>query len=142
MAFHCRGVMRDSWREDARTSGVDTSVIADSVPADDPGPAAAFDRAWALALANEAYRHVQAELASQGRGDDDAVFRMHVVDGMTYAQVAASTGRTEAECLNTARRVSNALRAAIRDLLREEGVADRDMNAALGEVLAIVERTD
>jgi hypothetical protein len=61
---------------------------------------------------------------------------------MTYAQVAASTGRTEAECLNTARRVSNALRAAIRDLLREEGVADRDMNAALGEVLAIVERTD
>jgi DNA-directed RNA polymerase specialized sigma24 family protein len=142
MAFHCRGVMRDSRREDARTSGVDTSVIADSVPADDPGPAAAFDRAWALALANEAYRHVQAELATQGRGDDDAVFRMHVVDGMTYAQVAASTGRTEAECLNTARRVSNALRAAVRDLLREEGVAERDMDAALGEVLAIVERTD
>ncbi len=65
-----------------------------------------------------------------------------MVDGMTYAQVAIRTGRTEAECLNTARRVSNALRASIRDLLREEGVAERDMDAALAEVLAIVERPD
>jgi DNA-directed RNA polymerase specialized sigma24 family protein len=123
-------------------SGIDPVVIASLVPAVDSEPAAAFDRAWALALTNEAYRQVQAELDSKGRSGDDLVFRMHVVDGMTYAQVAIRTGRTEAECLNTARRVSNALRASIRDLLREEGVAERDMDAALAEVLAIVERPD
>jgi hypothetical protein len=78
---------------------------------------------------------------SRGRGEDDAVFRMHVVEGLTYEQVSVRTGRTEAECLNTARRVSNALRAAVRDLLREEGVQESDMDAAVAEVLAIVERS-
>ena len=83
---------------------------------------------------------VQADLAARGRGEDDAVFRMHVVDGLTYAQVAARTGRTEAECLNTARRVAAALRAAVRDLLREEGVLPSELDAAVDEVLAIMER--
>jgi DNA-directed RNA polymerase specialized sigma24 family protein len=141
MAFHCRGVMRDSRREAARTFEVDGSEIAESLQSAEPGPAAAFDRAWALALTNEAYRQVQTDLVSRGRGEDDAVFRMHVVEGLTYAQVAARSGRTEAECLNTARRVSNALRAAVRDLLREEGVQESDMDAAVAEVLAIVERS-
>jgi DNA-directed RNA polymerase specialized sigma24 family protein len=125
----------------ARTFEVDGSEIAESLQSAEPGPAAAFDRAWALALTNEAYRQVQADLVSRGRGVDDAVFRMHVVEGLTYAQVAARSGRTEAECLNTARRVSNALRAAVRDLLREEGVQESDMDAAVAEVLAIVERS-
>jgi DNA-directed RNA polymerase specialized sigma24 family protein len=141
MAFHCRGVMRDSRREAARTFEVDGSEIAESLQSAEPGPAAAFDRAWALALTNEASRPVQTDLVSRGRGEDDAVFRMHVVEGLTYAQVSVRSGRTEAECLTPARRVSNALRAAVRDLLREEGVQESDMDAAVAEVLAIVERS-
>jgi DNA-directed RNA polymerase specialized sigma24 family protein len=110
------------------------------MPSGELDPADAFDRAWALALSNEAYAMVQADLAVRGRGEDDSVFRMHVVDGLTYAQVAARTGRTEAECLNTARRVAAALRAAVRDLLREEGVPPSELDSAVDEVLAIMER--
>ena len=141
MAFHCRGVVRDRQREDGRTAAVDAAALAESVAgAGGEDPAAAFDRAWALALANDAYAKVQAELAERSRGDDDDVFRMHVVDGMGYAQVAVRTGRTEAECRNAVRRVASALRAAVRDLLREEGVPESGLDAAVDEVLAIMER--
>ena len=141
MAFHCRGVVRDRQREDGRTAIVDATALAESLAgADNDDPAAAFDRAWALALANEAYAKVQAELAERGRGGDDDVFRMHVVEGMTYARIAARDGRTEAECLNAVRRVASALRAAVRDLLREEGVPESGLDAAVDEVLAIMER--
>jgi anti-sigma factor ChrR (cupin superfamily) len=49
---------------------------------------------------------------------------------------------TEPECLNTTRRVSSALRAAGRELLREEGVPESELDAAIDEVLAIMERND
>jgi DNA-directed RNA polymerase specialized sigma24 family protein len=151
IAFHCRGLVRDGQRERRRMQGPggaagaavdarDAAEIAGTRAGSEPDPADAFDRAWALALSNEAYAMVQAELVARGKGDDDAVFRMHVVDGMTYAQVATRTGRTEAECLNATRRVAAALRATVRDLLREEGVPADGLDAAVDEVLAIVER--
>ena len=141
MAFHCRGVVRDTQRDVGRMAVIDNEAFAGMASVDARSPAASFDRAWALVLANDAYARVQADLVARGRGDDDAVFRMHIVDGLTYAQVASISGRTESECLNTARRVSAALRAAVRDLLREEGVAEGDMDAAVEEVLQIVERS-
>lgn len=139
MAFHCRGVARDRQRERGRSAGVDATAI-EALGSGDSDAAAAFDRAWALALANEAYAQVQADLSARGRSDDDAVFRMHVVDGRTYAQVAAATGRSEAECLNAVRRVSAALRTAVKGLLAEEGVPSSGLKAAIDEVLAIMER--
>jgi len=140
MSFHCRGVMRDAQRDAARGAGADPEQLASTLAGGEPDPAAAFDRAWALALANDAYAQVQSDLAARGRGVDDVAFRMHVVDGLTYAQVASQTGRTEAECLNAVRRVATALRAAVRDLLREEGVPAPELDAAVDEVLAIMER--
>jgi DNA-directed RNA polymerase specialized sigma24 family protein len=140
MAFHCRGVMRDAQRERGGEIPADHAVLEGALSSDASALADAFDRAWALALTNEAYALVQADLVARDQGDDDAVFRMHVIDGMTYGEVARATGRTEAECLNAARRVANALRAAVRDLLREEGVPAGGLEAAVNEVLAIVER--
>lgn len=142
MAFHCRGVMRDAQREGERNTNTDGISIAARLSSAELDPADAFDHAWELALANEAYAIVQSDLAARGRSGDDAIFRMHVVDGMTYAQVAAATGLSETECLNTTRRVSSALRAAGRELLREEGVPESQLDAAIDEVLAIMERGD
>ena len=142
MAFHCRGVVRDAQRDGARFVDADAGAIAAGLPSGEPEPAAAFDRAWALALTNEAYRQVQSDLVVRGRGEDDAIFRMHVVDGLTYAQVSERMGRTEAECLNAARRVANALRNAVRELLREEGVGANGLEDAVDEVLTIMERGD
>jgi len=142
MAFHCRGVMRDTHRESERNTNTDAISTAAGLSSVEIDPADAFDRAWALALANEAYAIVQSDLAARGRSGDDAIFRMHVVDGLTYAQIAAASGLTEPECLNTTRRVSSALRAAGRELLREEGVPESELDAAIDEVLAIMERND
>jgi DNA-directed RNA polymerase specialized sigma24 family protein len=134
--------MRDTHRESERNTNTDAISTAAGLSSVEIDPADAFDRAWARALANEAYAIVQSDLAARGRSGDDAIFRMHVVDGLTYAQIAAASGLTETECLNTTRRVSSALRAAGRELLREEGVPESELDAAIDEVLAIMERRD
>ncbi len=141
MSFHCRGVRRDAVRERGRAGGSIESAAGSeganlSVEAD---AADAFDRAWALALVNEAYARVQHELAASGRGVEDDVLRMHVIDGMPYEHVARALGLTRNDCFNAARRVAGRVRDAVRDLLREEGVAESGLDAAVAEVLRLVE---
>jgi DNA-directed RNA polymerase specialized sigma24 family protein len=82
---------------------------------------------------------VQHELLERGREHDDAVLRMHVIDGMPYEQVARALGIERNDCFNAVRRVAGAVRGAVRDILREEGVPESGLEDALVEVLRIVE---
>jgi hypothetical protein len=83
---------------------------------------------------------VQLELAERGREHDDAILRMHVIDGVPYEQVARALGLERDDSFNAVRRVAGAVRGAARDILREEGVPESGLEAALAEVLRIVER--
>ena len=145
MSFHCRGIARNTARERARTE--DLGSVGQpgmggmhTVPASEGDAADAFDRAWALALVNEAYARVQAELAGSGRSVEDEVMRMHVIDGMPYDAVGDALGLTRADCFNAARRVTARVRDAVRELLREEGVPNSGLDAGVREVLRLVER--
>lgn len=142
MAFHCRGVVRDRQREQARVGGLpeDGAAVAHAFVSSERDAAAAFDRAWALALVNQAYARVQSELAEQGRSIEDEVMRMHVIEGAPYEAVARALGVSRTDCFNAARRVTARVRDAVRELLREEGVPNSGIDAALAEVLRLVER--
>ena len=139
MSFHCRGVRRDAARERDRTVHIGDEAL-ESTSSGERDAAAAFDRSWALAIVNEAYARVQLELAERGREHDDAILRMHVIDGVPYEQVARALKLERNECFNAVRRVAGAVRGAVRDILREEGVPESGLEAALAEVLRIVER--
>jgi hypothetical protein len=65
---------------------------------------------------------------------------MHVIDGLPYEQVARALKLERNDCFNAVRRVARAVRGAVRDILREEGVPESGLEAALVEVLRIVER--
>jgi DNA-directed RNA polymerase specialized sigma24 family protein len=139
MSFHCRSVRRDAARERERHAAGGNEVL-ESTAAGESEAADAFDRSWALAIVNEAYARVQLELAERGREHDDAILRMHVIDGVPYEQVARALGLERDDCFNAVRRVAGAVRGAARDILREEGVPESGLEAALAEVLRIVER--
>ena len=138
MSFHCRGVRRDAQRDRERRAPAADEALATATGVERDA-AAAFDRSWALAIVNEAYARVQHELLERGRQDDDAVLRMHVIDGMPYEQVARALGIGRNDCFNAVRRVAGAVRGAVRDILREEGVQESGLEDALAEVLRIVE---
>lgn len=138
MSFHCRSARRDAQRDRERRAPLADEAL-EATAAVERDAAAAFDRAWALAIVNEAYARVQHELLERGREHDDAVLRMHVIDGMPYEQVARALGIERNDCFNAVRRVTGAVRGVVRDILREEGVPESGLEDALAEVLRIVE---
>ena len=141
MAFHCRGVLRDQRRDAARRA--DDAALLDRLPArSSEDPVRAFERAWAVALANEAMAIATADAAERGRAQDADVFRMHAVDGLPHRTIASELGMTEDQAEHAARRVSRRMRDALVDLLRAEGVRAEDLDAALGEVLALIDEAE
>ena len=142
MSFHCRGLIRDRMRERNRTSSAtqpwesSESRSLHSRAADSEHDAGrAFERAWALSLVNEAYARVQANLRAEGRDQDDAVLRMHVMEGMTYDQVASALGMTRQDCFNAVRRITPRIRAVLHELLRDDGVPPQDIGAAIDQMI-------
>ena len=138
MSFHCRGVRRDVTRERGRMSNDGPTELRAAETASQDA-AAAFDRAWALAIVNESYARVQAELVDRGREHDDAILRMHLIDGMPYEDVARAIGLSRTECFNATRRVAAAVRESVKEILREEGVPNSELEQAVAEVLRLVD---
>jgi DNA-directed RNA polymerase specialized sigma24 family protein len=136
MAFHCRGELRDQNRSRSRMLGSDglSALQADAVD-----PARAFDHAWAVALANEAMSIAITDADERGRPNDALAFRLHVIDGMPYRSIAAQLSITIAQAEHAARRVGDRMREAVREILREEGVLPHAMDAAVAEVLLLVD---
>lgn len=138
VSLHCKGVRRDLARERGRNAGAQNQAAVQEVPTECGDASAAFDRAWALSLVGEAYARVQAELQERGRGDDDVVLRLHVIEGRPYAAIADALGISKAECLNAVRRISVRVREAIEDLLREEGHSGAGLEEAAAELRLLV----
>jgi hypothetical protein len=60
-------------------------------------------------------------------------------DGVPYRSIAVQLSITVAQAEHAARRVSDRMRDAVRDILREEGVLPNAMDAAVAEVLLLVD---
>jgi hypothetical protein len=150
MGFYARGVVRDRMRDRMRTftdlaeprasattdAGTDRRAdpTDDLLGADARTAADAFEHAWAIAVLDAAHAQVHAELDAQGRLDQYEVFRRRVIDGEGYDTIAPSVGLTPQQCAGATRLVSQRLAASLREVLRDEGVTEGEMDATVGEV--------
>ena len=144
LSLDARGVLRSERREAARQRAY---AMREAAEARDRARAAAdaetaFERAWARSAVAEACERVRAAL--RAGGDDDAwdAFESHVLRGESYAQIAATRGLPVADgdriesLVVSVRRVGRRMRAALREVLAEEGVPEPELERELRAVLA------
>ena len=99
-----------------------------------------FERAWSRAMMNAACSIAQAAL---GSSDDAAAwnaFRLHFLEGNEYAALSQQLGLTVAAARINARRAHERVDGALRQLLRDEGVADEDVNDELAWLIEVSKR--
>jgi hypothetical protein len=135
--FYGQGLARDRARAEARGGAVEPREL-DRREGDGATAEADFERAWALAVVREATARVEAELAGEGRAVDFEIFRRHAIDGQPYAVFAREVGRSEQQCAGATRLVAQRVRAALADVLREEGVAERELDAEIARVRGVL----
>jgi RNA polymerase sigma-70 factor (ECF subfamily) len=116
--------------------------LPDNLPADDTGPAEAFDRAWARALLREAAR-AQDEAAR--RGGPAAVRRVQLLrlrfhDGLPIREVARAWGEDPAKLHHEYATAREEFRAALRGVLafHHPGAAAGELDRFAAELLALV----
>ena len=141
--FHCRGLARDRARAAGREvldAGGEEGLL-DALPSSEPDAERAFDRAWAVTLANEAHVIARSDADDRGRPDDYLAFRMHVVDRMEYDAIAAALGITTSQAKHAAARVGERMRVAVRELLRAEGIGAADIDAEVAKLMRLIEES-
>jgi RNA polymerase sigma-70 factor (ECF subfamily) len=112
------------------------------LPAEDTGPAEAFDRAWARALLREAAR-VQQEGAE--RSGPAAVRRVRLLrarfhDGLPIRDIAAKWGEDPAKLHHEYATAREEFRAALRSVVafHHPGATPADLDRAAGELLDLL----
>ena len=135
--FYGQGLARDRARAEARGGAVEPREF-DRREGDGATAEADFERAWAVAVVREATARVEATLEAEGRAVDFEIFRRHAIDGQPYAVFAREVGRSEQQCAGATRLVAQRVRAALAEVLREEGVAERELDAEIARVRGVL----
>jgi hypothetical protein len=135
--FYGQGVARDRMRAAARGGAVEPREL-DRREGDGATAEADFERAWAVAVVREATARVEATLEAEGRAVDFEIFRRHAIDGQPYAIFAREVGRSEQQCAGATRLVAQRVRAALAEVLREEGVAEGELDAEIARVRGVL----
>jgi hypothetical protein len=131
--FYGQGLARDAARAAARGTTVAAEELDRRIGAGSAAEAD-FERAWALAVVREATARVEAELLDEGRAVEFEIFRRHAILGQPYAAFAQEVGRTPQQCAGATRLVAQRVRAALADLLREEGVPEAEIDDEIARV--------
>jgi DNA-directed RNA polymerase specialized sigma24 family protein len=138
-----KSIIRQRSRDRLRTSvewggGEDDGSIAGTeeftAESDELNAEQAFERAWSRTILKTALARVHAELDARGRLDDFAAFRRHAVEGEPYDSIAADLGRTVQQVSVANRAVLDRLRTEVREVLRDEGITEAEIEAAIGDV--------
>ena len=99
-----------------------------------------FERAWSRAMMNAACSIAQAALESSDDAAAWNAFRLHFLEGNEYAALSQQLGLTVAAARINARRAHERVDGALRQLLRDEGVADEDVNDELAWLIEVSKR--
>jgi hypothetical protein len=134
-----RGLIGSGQATDA-DSGADHQATdpLDCLEAPEPDAAAAFERAWAVAILREACEEVETICHADGESDRWLVFRRHVLDGQPYALLVDETGFDPARAAAIVRTISNRVRAALRRLVERDGFHRDDVDEELDRVSALM----
>ena len=87
----------------------------------------ALERAWAVRTVTEAHERIHAELIAEGRGAWWELFRLHSMQGMSYAEACRITGIAPSNATNVHRSVALRLRDALRAILEREGIRPEEI---------------
>jgi len=87
----------------------------------------ALERAWAVRTVTEAHERIHAELIAEGRGAWWELFRLHSMQGMSYAEACRITGIAPSNATNVHRAVALRLRDALRAILEREGIRPEEI---------------
>jgi hypothetical protein len=144
--FYGRGMIRDRARARARDGGPeladraagDLARALEAAGMEEQDAELAFERAWALAVLNDAHARAHADLAERGRLEEYEIFRRQVIEGEGYETIAPSLGRTPQQCAGAKRLVTQALREAVRESLRAEGVPESELDAEVARVYGLL----
>lgn len=124
--FYGQGLARDRSRAQQRGGSIEPREL-DRHEGAGPTGETDFERAWALAVVREATARAEDALLREGRAVDFDIFRRHAINGQPYAAFARELGRSEQQCAGATRLVAQRVRAAVADLLREEGVDEPEL---------------
>jgi hypothetical protein len=86
-----------------------------------------FEREWARSIVSDACEVVAERLVAEGLADRWQHFRRHVLDGLSYEEVARESACEAREVRNACRVVRARLESAFVELLRAEGVREGDL---------------
>ena len=134
MIFHARGIARDKGRL-REFSSLDA---VDSYIASEPSAEQAFERAWAREMLEAAFARAAGSMQRSGRDQQWEIFRRHVLDGQPYAPIAADLQINVQQCADATRAASQEVRSAIRAVLIDEGVAERNISSEADAILRSV----
>jgi DNA-directed RNA polymerase specialized sigma24 family protein len=98
------------------------------------GPDAIFEREWARSIVSDACEVVQERLVAEGASDRWQIFRRHVLDGLSYDDVAREMACDAREVRNACRVVRARLEAAIIELLRAESVRESEIESEVARI--------
>ncbi|MDI9404888.1 MAG: hypothetical protein QM516_13545 [Limnohabitans sp.] len=87
----------------------------------------ALERVWAVRTVTEAHERVHSELVAEGRGAWWELFRLHGMQGMSYAEACRITGVAPSNATNVYRSVALRLRDALRTILEREGIRPEEI---------------
>jgi RNA polymerase sigma-70 factor (ECF subfamily) len=119
-----------------------TTPLPADLPADDTGPAEAFDRAWAKALLREAGRVQQrhAEAVGPAAARRVQLLRLRFGEGLAIREIAARWGADAARLHHEYATARDEFRAALREVVafHHPGGTNGDLDRACAELLALL----
>ncbi len=99
-----------------------------------------FERAWSHAMMEAACSTTQRALEAGGEAVAWSAFRLHFLEKMEYSALAQQVGITAASARSIARRAHECVEVALRQLLRDEGVVDEDIDDELAWMIEVFTR--
>jgi hypothetical protein len=99
----------------------------------------ALERTWAVRTVTEAHERIRTELGAEGRGAWWELFRLHTINGMSYAQACSIVGTPLTSASSVHRTVVDRLRVALRTILERDGIRPEDIDSELAAMQDFLE---
>ena len=130
LLFWLRTAVRRRRREERRLGGAHELSLVEH----HAGPDAVFEREWARSIVGDACEVVAQVLQREGESQRWVLFCRHVLDGLSYGEVATAHGCDERDVRNACRLVRSRLEEALLELLRDEGVSEARLESEVARI--------
>ncbi len=134
LRFHARSLARElgRFREVSATDSLDLQSGSE------PTAEAAFERECAREILEAAFVRAQDAMTQAQRDQAWVIFRRHVLEGEAYSTIARALQVNVQHCADATRLATKEVRKALRGVLLDEGVPEREVGAECDSILKSV----